>query len=298
MLSVCLVYISGIHTGMRVFYKRCFCGSTFEGVLSQLSRPPVASLVEPVSEIARSNGTSSRQDPVLGEHVSDAINRLLDAQNVWTGDVQPGTASLDDARLTPAQRFYLENKELLLKRATEYSVARASSELERATRDIEDEWAFYRDPVVRPPRRFLWPVSETDESSESSSGSEQFEFTKEEFPRIEEFVELLSREKVEDVLSVDLNLCGRRDIGEWAVIGTVKSCLHAERVGNLVRRAINRLGLGNIKTFINSVVQGQEWIVVRAGPVVVHLMTREDRDKYALEELYAVVPQDPLEQLE
>jgi ribosomal silencing factor RsfS len=279
----------------KEFLKRWFSTDSFSGVLSQLEKHSMKGLIQPVEappQLYSPVGETVAIPPnraEVEENVSRTINALLEAQSVWQG-MDPTGSSLHDERLTPAQRFYLENKELLVRRATEYSLARASSEFEKATQEIEDDWAFYRDPIVRPRRGHLWPVSDTDEQETSeSSGNKNNEFENDGvFPRIEEFTEFLLREQVLDILTVDLNLCGRRDIGEWAVIGTVKSFLQAERVGNLVRRAVNKLGLANIKTFINA-LHGQEWIVVRAGPVVVHLMTAEDRAKYALEQLYATV---------
>lgn len=287
----------------KQFVKGWFSTDSFSGVLSQLEKNSMTSLLQPVEApqqwysppVSEKVATPPNRDEVE-VNVSSTINALLEAQSVWRG-MDPTTTSLHDEHLTPAQRFYLENKELLVRRATEYSMARASSEFEKATQEIEDEWKFYRDPIVRPLRGHLWPVSATDndlETSESSEDNDEFE-NNGVFPRIEKFEELLAREQVGDILTVDLGLCGRRDIGEWAVIGTVKSFLQAERVGNVVRRAVHKLGLANIKTFINA-LHGQEWIVVRVGPVVVHLMTAEDRAKYALEQLYStvVVPEEDL----
>lgn len=281
--------------------KRWFSTDSFSGVLSQLEKhhsmktliqrvEAPQQLYSPVSETVAIPPNRAEVE----ENVSMTINALLEAQSVWQG-MDPATSSLHDERLTPAQRFYLENKELLVRRATEYSLARASSEFEKATQEIEDDWAFYRDPIVRPRRGHLWPVSDQETSESSGDKNNEFEYDGV-FPRIEEFSEFLAREQVVDILTVDLGLCGRRDIGEWAVIGTVKSFQQAERVGSLVRRAVNKLSLANIKTFINA-LHGQEWVVVRVGPVVVHLMTAEDRARYALEQLYSTVV-DPEEKEE
>jgi ribosomal silencing factor RsfS len=225
----------------------------------------------------------------LTEEVIEAINQMLDSQNIWTKGKKPGESNRSDESLTPAQRFYVENKELLLRRAAAYSVERAKNDFEKATRDIEDEWAFYKDPIVRPPRGYLWPVESEEaganqnqnESSESSSS-----FIPGIFPSIEDIVSFLERESVKDVVHIDLENCGRRDIGEWAIIGTVKSATHGSRVGSLARRKINQLNLENIKCFMNATVPGQEWVVTRLGPVVLHLMTESDRENYKLEDIY------------
>lgn len=219
--------------------------------------------------------------------VSLAINSLLEAQQVWTNGRNPHEATLADEDLTPAQRFYLENRELLLRRATEYSVTKANNDFERATQDMQDEWAFYKDPVVRPRKGHLWDPDILSESGPESEFSEDptVEFVHGQFPQMDEIIHLLQQEKVADISAIDLDLCSRRDIGEWAIVGTVQSAAHGDRVGNLARRKINALDLDNIKCFINA-IPGQEWVVVRLGPVVVHLMTESDRQQYRLEDIY------------
>jgi len=225
----------------------------------------------------------------LTGEVCIAINSMLESQDIWKNGRDD---SADPETLTPAQRFYLENKELLLKRASAYSIDKARTDFEKATRDIEDEWAFYRDPVVRPSRGYLWPVdagscgSHAENPEDDESRSESLSFEPGEFPSIENIVALLESENVTNVTPIDLELCERRDIGEWAVVGTVQSAAHGSRVGNLARRKINELGLEHIKCFMNTAIPGQEWVVTRLGHVVLHLMTQTDRDKYKLEDMY------------
>jgi ribosomal silencing factor RsfS len=235
-------------------------------------------------------GKDEPPNPVVIEtEVTEAINSLLDAQNVWAANQDPSSYSLSDKTLTPAQRFYLENKELLLKRMSDYSVTKAMNEYDRATKDIEDEWAFYRDPVVRPSRGKLWSVHvhDSENAAEEEVLENPDEYEASAFPSIQRIIDLLQREHVEQILALDLEAARRRDIGEYAIIGTVRSYAHGDRVGRLACRTVNKLNLENLKSFSNS-TPGQEWIVVRLGSVVLHLMTTADRDKYCLEDLYAV----------
>lgn len=291
------------------YIVRRFCSSSFDAVVDQFSRLRDRESSHPIGtgnsigeqpsksfrpDTARNSAMpfadvpSSTDIPNVTEieaEVTSVINSLLEAQNVWTAGKNPSDFSLDDPRLTPAQQFYLENKELLLKRMSDYSVTKAMNEYERVTKDIEDEWAFYRDPVVRPDRGKLWPIDDNQES--------QQEPTDEEFDNLnldtvrDHILDLLRREHVEHILALDLQAAGRRDIGEYAIVGTVRSYTHGDRVGRLACRIINKLNLENMKSFSNS-TPGQEWIVVRLGSVVLHLMTAADRDRYSLEDLYAV----------
>lgn len=143
------------------------------------------------------------------------------------------------------------------------------------------EWEYAQSPVRRPSRKYLWPVEETD-----STENESFAFRKTGmFPDIDEIVHFLEHEKAVDIAPIDLTLHSRRDVGEWAIIGTMQSADHAKRVGNTIRKHVQGLKLENIVCFINAVPE-QEWVVVRMGPVILHLMTKSDRALYALEDMY------------
>lgn len=279
---------------------------TFSAVLGQLGKldmsvkteqteetegPTASNDIKPIRDIHATDfpvNAPIEEEPlnptVAEEELTAAIEELLEAQNIWGSQKDLSRVSLNDESLTPAQRFYLENRQLLLKRAVDYSVQKARDESERAIQEMEDEWAFYRDPVVRPRRGHLWDVA--SENSEDNERENPVEFERGRFPEIDGIVHLLQNEKVDNIKTLDLELCNRRDIGEWAIVGTVQSAEHGIRVGNLARRSINRLDLEHVRCFINS-IPGQEWVVARLGPVIVHLMTPNDRDKYKLEEMYA-----------
>lgn len=324
-ISIYYFRVYGMISRKLLFSKlrRSIDKGTFAGVLEQLSRNPAKvspSDIDPSNEsneIRDSTGwrnapmlepeivgiktaswdfeaDDSQRDEAVDEYeltqeVSSTLLEALDAQNIWVDGRDRDSVSLKDENLTPAQRFYLENRELLLRRAVAYSLDQAKSDFEKATSDIEDEWKFYRDPVVRPQRGFLWPVDDPHEPEETTESSS---FVAGRFPSIEELVSFLEAENIQQIITVDLEYCGRRDIGEWALIGTAKSAAHARRVGNIARRKINKLDLAHIKCFMNTAVPGQEWVVTRLGPVVIHLMTETDRAKYRLEDIYSVPIQD------
>ena len=284
--------------------KRAFSNSTFAGVLQQFSNHKDKTGAMPCDpEISSSSQQVQPPKPAIPDDQEDyldeppddgklksevvtTINSLLEAQNIWAGNKFPDKASLDDESLTPAQRFYLENKELLVNRMVDYSISQAHSEWEKATKDIEDDWAFYRDPIVRPSRGKLWPVSPLSSSGEDAEENGEHVLSQEgRMPSVNELIEFLEKQHVGDVIAVDLENAGRRDIGEYALIGTVKSHAHGDRVGKLSCRSVNKLKIENVKTFSDS-TPGQEWIVVRLGSFVVHLMTATERSRYSLEDLY------------
>jgi ribosomal silencing factor RsfS len=298
------------------FRLRLFSSGRFDGVLEQLARgngrngsipfdPSTrgdqASTTVERFPLSKSEAPSSLEQAcdesdakTTEADVSSVLDSLLQAQNVWTNGRDPLTASLDDPGLTPAQRFYLENKELLVNRLSEYSNIQARNEWEKSTKDIQDEWAFYRDPIMRPARGKLWPVNPTQSSHQVGDDYEQNKFQSEYVSTTSftsDIIEMLRREHVDDILSLDLEEVGRRDIGESIIIGTVRSDSHGERVSKMACRRFNSLKLANNKSFSNA-APGQDWIVLRLGSTVIHLMTSSDRNRYNLEDLYKCQMED------
>jgi ribosomal silencing factor RsfS len=235
--------------------------------------------------IERSDRDERPDEDTIARDVRNSLLAMLEKQNIWRGVGPELAKASSDQRLTPAQRFYVENKDLLLHRAVAYSIDQSVSEFEKATQDIEDDWRFYRDPVVRPQRGHLWS---TADDAQQSDRADEIPFHPGSFPTVEELVNYLRIEQISDIITIDLEVCGRRDIGEWAIIGTAQSSAHARRVGNRARRKINELDLEHVKCFLNSGIPGQEWVVTRLGPVILHLMTQSDRVKYKLEEIFTV----------
>jgi ribosomal silencing factor RsfS len=251
----------------------------------QVSREPLQRSFTHINEVFV-------DEEAISQDVSKSIMEGLEGQDIWKNRACPALESISDESLTPAQRFYVENRDLLLKRAVAYSVDQARTDFEKATEEIEDEWKFYRDPVVRPEKGSLWSASGDPLHSEFA---EEVKFEKGRFPSIDEICHFLSLEKIQAILPVDLELCGRRDIGEWAIIGTAQSSTHARRVGNRLRSMINELDLLQIKCFINAGIPGQEWVVTRLGSVVLHLMTSADRQNYKLEDIYTTPVLDSIQ---
>ncbi|CDJ33636.1 uncharacterized protein EMH_0055240 [Eimeria mitis] len=91
----------------------------------------------------------------------------------------------DDASLTPAQRFYRDNRELLLQRAEQYlrgkqaaaaaaaaggdAAAAEEEEWDDAAKTVEEDWKAYFNPVYKQPKGFRWPVADAPESAAAST---------------------------------------------------------------------------------------------------------------------------------
>jgi ribosomal silencing factor RsfS len=290
--------------------RRALCRhpGTFQGVLDQLSRRVTAptpdlthqtiahsenaveaEIVESASQLNAQSPQSIHLEPVdrtvIQQEISRTISTLLDTQAIWLNREDNDRAG---GSLTPAQIFFEDNRALLEERAIEYGIHRAESEFAQATREIEDEWTFYRHPVIRKPRGYQWDTSNDSHTTDSSQEDSDLSIFDSFSPslNIENIVRFLSAHKLTDILPIDLEQCNRRDVGEWAVIGTVVSAVHASKAANELRKEVAELKLENIICTINA-IPGQDWVVARVGPIVVHLMTAEQRLKYALEDIYS-----------
>ncbi|KAF4677530.1 hypothetical protein FOL47_000918 [Perkinsus chesapeaki] len=200
-------------------------------------------------------------------------------------DVNPEQYSDDEEeQLTPAQRFYLENKERLLERATSYYMDKAKQEEEEDPDGIVDSWRFYRDPVVRPPKGHMWNYKDSGRDSLPEEEYEPIQLTEGEMPTIEQITRLLQDEQALDITVVDLDLVGRRDVGMWAIIATVQSGGHGRRLGSLCTRTIEELKIPGVMTSMNG-RKADDWVIARVGEVVIHLMTKTRRERMNLEAL-------------
>ncbi|OEH77325.1 hypothetical protein cyc_07990 [Cyclospora cayetanensis] len=114
-------------------------------------------------------------EDLLPPHISAAA--ATGAGGASNGDGRPlgSDAEADDALLTPAQRFYRDNRELLLQRAEQYllgkqaaaaAAAATATDPEGAEEEewggaasaLEEDWRAYFNPVYKPPKGFSWPV--------------------------------------------------------------------------------------------------------------------------------------------
>ncbi|CAE8641209.1 unnamed protein product, partial [Polarella glacialis] len=81
----------------------------------------------------------------------------------------------DEAELTPAQVFYLENRERLVSRAQEYYLEkqRELKAQKEGADDVEDEWRYYHDPVVRPPKGHLWATGQEEDAGDGEQHGQE-----------------------------------------------------------------------------------------------------------------------------
>lgn len=99
----------------------------------------------------------------------------------------------------------------------------------------------------------------------------------------------LARNAVDDMKGADivvLDVAERTSVTDWMIVVTGTSQRHVKSLANEVIEKSKEAGVRPIGT------EGEtdgNWILVDLGDVVVHVMTRESRDFYALEKLWGMV---------
>lgn len=241
------------------------------------------------SQYTLDEDTSLLSEDELRERVRRSIEALVPDGTAASGPTSFVSDDGDAADLTPAQLFYLENRDSLINRAQDYYVQKQQEQLQ-ASDDVEEEWRYYHDPVVRPVKGHLWSTGEGTEGEEEPSLEYGYLSAVSNWPRgalpgVELIVDLLRREQAKDVHVVDLHACGRHDIGTHAIIATGVTTTHNRRLGEVAAKATQMCHAPHVEAFCYG-TRNDEWVVAHCGPMKVHVFTREARAEYNLETLY------------
>ena len=213
------------------------------------------------------------ENPAIEENISAVVLR-----QTLTEMMEAQLPKYHCTELSPSQLFYMENKDALLDRAEELLLSKPRSEID----DMEEDWVFYRDPVVRPDKGHLWTFGESKE--EEKAMNEEFVFEPGVLPSPGQVLDFIIREQVTDAKVVDLNLCGRRDIAGSMIIGTIQNPKHAKMVSEKITAKINALRIPNI-TCVCANAGNDQWVTAQLGSLTLHLMTAQARSSYNLEAL-------------
>jgi len=99
----------------------------------------------------------------------------------------------------------------------------------------------------------------------------------------------LAHKAVDDMKGADivvLDVAERTSVTDWMIVVTGTSARHVKSLANEVIEKSKEAGVRPIGTEGES---DGNWILVDLGDVIVHVMTRESRDFYALEKLWGMV---------
>jgi ribosome-associated protein len=98
-----------------------------------------------------------------------------------------------------------------------------------------------------------------------------------------------SLEELKGIDIVILDIIGKSSIADAMLVATGTSQRHVRSLATSVRMAMKEAGHPPLG------VEGgdtSDWVLVDLGDVIVHVMTQEKRDFYAIEKLWSVGPDD------
>jgi len=230
----------------------------------------------------------------LRERVKRSIEELVPANLSTAGAGESSSSRFEfdsNQGLTPAQLFFKENRESLVNRAQDYYLEKQRErELQQeAVEDVEDEWRFYHDPVVRPRKGHLWSTGTEADGDEHGLEQDWLEtvatWPQGFLPTVDMLVQLLRREQARDIQVVDLHACGRHDVGTHGIVASGVTTGHCRRLGEIAAKATQSLQVPHVEAFCYG-TRNDEWVVAHCGPIKVHLLTRQCRELYKLELLW------------
>lgn len=93
--------------------------------------------------------------------------------------------------------------------------------------------------------------------------------------------------KAVEVTAIDV--ADRTTVTDWMIVAGGTSQRHVKSLANAVNEKCKENGVRPLGT---EGEQEGDWILVDLGDVIVHVMTRESRDFYALEKLWTMEPSE------
>jgi len=97
--------------------------------------------------------------------------------------------------------------------------------------------------------------------------------------------DILDTQSAEDIVRLDL--AGKSSIADTMIVASGRSNRHVNALSDYVQRGLKEIGLKKLG------IEGDkqnDWVLIDAGDVIVHLFRPEVREFYALEKLWAVSP--------
>jgi ribosome-associated protein len=106
----------------------------------------------------------------------------------------------------------------------------------------------------------------------------------------------LATSALDDLKGVDIEAIDIRDktsMADVMLIATGTSMRHVKSLANEVKVQVK--AAGNLRLSVEG-DDRSDWVLIDLGDVIVHVMTKEKREFYALEKLWSVGPEDAASQ--
>jgi len=97
--------------------------------------------------------------------------------------------------------------------------------------------------------------------------------------------DILDTQSAEDI--VRLNLAGKSSIADVMIVASGRSNRHVSALSDYILRGLKDIGLKKLGIEGN---KQNDWVLIDAGDVIVHMFRPEVREFYALEKLWSVSP--------
>ncbi len=105
-------------------------------------------------------------------------------------------------------------------------------------------------------------------------------------------LESLEDGKAEDIITIDLE--GKSSIGDYMVVASGRSHRHVASIADKLSKQLREAGFGRARIEGN---ETNDWVLVDAGSVIVHIFRPEVREFYNIEKMWlAARPEDTTEQ--
>ncbi|MGB6230444.1 MAG: ribosome silencing factor [Litorimonas sp.] len=101
--------------------------------------------------------------------------------------------------------------------------------------------------------------------------------------------DILDENSAQDVLEIDIR--GKSSIADYMVVASGRSNRHVGALSDYVLRGLKQAGFKDIGT---EGQEGQDWVLIDAGDVILHIFRPEVRVFYNLEKIWSVPLPDGL----
>ncbi len=97
--------------------------------------------------------------------------------------------------------------------------------------------------------------------------------------------DILAQQSAEDIVRLDL--AGKSSIADIMIVASGRSNRHVSALSDYILRGLKDIGLKKLGIEGN---HQNDWVLIDAGDVIVHMFRPEVREFYALEKLWSVSP--------
>ena len=128
---------------------------------------------------------------------------------------------------------------------------------------------------------------QTAQKNYLDAGTPEADALHEDAQKLSQYVKnILEDNSAQDILEIDIR--GKSSIADYMIVASGRSNRHVGALADYVLRGLKQAGFKDIGT------EGQDWVLVDAGDVILHIFRPEVRVFYNLEKIWSVPLPDGL----